>query len=235
MMLRILYQDADLVAVDKPSGFFVHPPEDPTLRVSPKSVCMNVLRDQLGQYVYPIHRIDRATSGVVLFGLNAEIAGGLGRLFQTRDIRKTYYCVSRGWTPLAGEIDRALKSESSEPLPSQTRFERLAQVELPWAHHKYTTARYSLCRAEPLTGRRHQIRRHFAGMSHPLVGDTVYGDGVHNRLFRENLGVTGLLLKAHAIEFAHPRDGRLLKIESRWSGGWHRIFDLFGVCPYTSR
>ncbi len=224
MPLRILYQDPDLVVVDKPAGYHVHPPEDQKHKISSQVNSLRILRDQLGCYVYPVHRLDRATSGVLVFALSPESAGELGKKFQTREIIKTYFCVTRGWTEDSGMIDYSC---------AQTQYETLVRVELPFSTKRYERSRYSLVRVRPLTGRMHQIRKHFAHLSHHLIGDTVYGDGEQNRIFREKLGIRRLLLKAQVIEFQHPRSGCRVRVASRWSGDWHRVFDLFGVCAFV--
>lgn len=231
MPLRVLYQDPALVAVDKPAGFQVHPPEGGKHRVSSQQNCLAILSRQLGRYVYPIHRLDRATSGVLLFALEPGVAGDLGRQFSSREIEKTYFAVARGWVPERGRIDHVLKTERGDQ-EAVTRFELLARIELPYSSGRHPSSRYSMVRAEPETGRMHQIRRHFTREAHPLIGDTRYGDGRHNRIFRDEVQIPGLLLKAHALAFRHPVTGERIRVVSRWEGRWHRIFELFGICPF---
>jgi tRNA pseudouridine65 synthase len=237
MSLRILYRDPFFVAVDKPAGFYVHPPEDKSQLISRSINCLSILRDQLGAYLYPVHRLDRATSGVLLYALDTETASRLCGLFQEKQVTKVYYAVTRGWIPDEGVIDAPLRSDfdSEERKDAVTKFSCLARMEIQSAVGRYTTARYSMARVEPLSGRMHQIRRHFAHLSHPLIGDSVYGDGKQNRFFRENLKIPGLLLKAHSLELSHPMTGELMRISGRWSGIWHRVFDHFGVCPVPTR
>jgi tRNA pseudouridine65 synthase len=234
MNFRILYQDDFFLAIDKPAGFHVHPPEDSTHKISNLYNCLYLLKRQTGRYLYPVHRIDRATSGVLLFALQSETAKFLCQLFQKQTISKTYFCVVRGWTPESGEIDHPLKSETDPSLriPALTHYRRIATLELPEAIGKYTSARYSLLRVEPQSGRKHQIRRHFAHLSYPLIGDTIYGNGEHNRFFREKLNIPKLLLKAYQISFIHPHTDLVVSIKSRWNKPWHQIFDLLGVCPW---
>jgi tRNA pseudouridine65 synthase len=224
--LRILYQDEHFVAFDKPAGFHTHPHTDPRHRVPQSRNCLAVARDQLGRYVYPVHRLDSATSGVLLFALGPEAASKLAEGFREGLIRKTYVAVTRGWT-----AEQGLHADDLDDKPSQTRFARIATVELPRPVGRYATSRYSLVRAEPLTGRHHQIRRHFTRASHPLVGDTTYGDGHHNLAMRETLGQAALMLKAYRVDFAHPLTGEPVRIHSLWNGVWQRAFDLFGACP----
>jgi tRNA pseudouridine65 synthase len=155
-------------------------------------------------------------------------------MFQFHQVKKTYYCVVRGWTETSEVINYPLRSESENELriPAITSYERIAKVELPYPVGRYPTTRYSLLRVQPKSGRKHQIRRHLVHLSHPLIGDTVYGDGEHNRFFREHLSVSNLLLKAYTVEFPHPQTQEPVKISSRWNKTWHQIFDLFGQCPF---
>ena len=232
MSFRILHQDPFLVAVDKPAGFHVHPPEDPTVHISQSVNCLAILRRQLDRFIYPVHRLDCATSGVLIFALDSESASKLATQFREREIQKTYYAVARGWVSDAEMIDRPLKSEDRQSeLPSVTRIGCFARIEMPHSVGRYSSARYSLVRAEPETGRLHQIRRHLAGSGHPIVGDSVHGDGAHNRYFRNELKIPSLLLKAQSLKLRHPRTEEPLFLESRWTGKWHRVFDLFGICP----
>jgi len=225
-MLSVLYRDDQLVAVDKPSGLIVHPSG-----IAPdRDTCMSRLRDQLGRWVYPVHRLDRGASGVLVFGLDPEAARTLAVAFAERRVRKEYLAVVRGVTPEAGEIDHPLPPEtgSGTPLGARTTFERLAQVELPYAVGRYPVARYALVRALPETGRMHQIRRHLAHLRHPIVGDVNYGDGKHNRLFRERLGVRRLLLHARALDLPHPGTGERLRIEAPLPDDMEALFRGFG-------
>ena len=238
-VFRILYQDPHYVAIDKPAGFHVHPPEDKAHRISKSVNCLALLRDQLGTYLYPVHRLDRATSGVLIFGLSSEAAKKLSESFTRQEVQKTYYCVTRGWILEKNRISRPLKSEQSSEEPSYldsiTDINPLARIELPIAVGPYSSCRYSLVEVQPKTGRRHQIRRHLEHISHPLVGDTVYGRTEHNRIFKEHLGISGLLLKAYSLEFIHPFYNHSIRIISKWNGAWHRVFNLFGVCPYPTQ
>lgn len=238
MNFRILYQDDYLVAVDKPSGYHVHPPEDFNHRISKSVNCLYLLNKQLNTYLYPVHRLDRATSGVLIFALKPDTAQLLCGLFQKQEIKKTYFCVVRGWTQENGVIDHALKSEkfkeNGQRLQATTSYRRSSQSIIHHAVSKYPSGRYSLVCAEPHSGRMHQIRRHFAHISHPLIGDSVYGDSDHNRLFKEKLNIKGLLLKAYSIEFVHPHTQVNLKITARWNGLWHQVFDIFEMCPYDA-
>ncbi len=227
----ILAREKDFVAITKPPGFHVHQPEFPRRRVSRDVTCLPILRAQIDEYLFPVHRIDVATEGVLVFALNKESASAISRQFQAGQIKKTYFAIVRGWTEDEGTIDIPLELDSTNvPVPSVTRYKTHQRVELPFAVGKrHSSARYSLVEAWPETGRYHQIRRHFARLSHPLVGDREHGDSNHNRFFREKLGEGGLWLKAHAIEFTHPSNGTNVRIESDWSERWSRIFGKLGL------
>jgi tRNA pseudouridine65 synthase len=236
MKFRILFQDAHLVAIDKPAGFHVHPPQDATHRISPGLNGLRIVRDQLGQYVYPVHRIDPATSGVVIYALSSEMASLLSRQFRDQELVKTYIAVTRGWIHEETRIDTPLVKPGTlnpaDPKESLTTLVPLARVELPFANSQHPTSRYSLVWVNIESGRWHQIRRHLARISHPIIGDTVHGHGEHNRIFREHLALRMLCLKAAQLSFLHPVTGDPVTLRSRWGGSWHQLFERFGVCPY---
>jgi tRNA pseudouridine65 synthase len=233
VQLRILYQDESIIAVDKPAGFHVHPPEDTRHKIPKMQNTLFVLGRQIDAKLYPVHRLDRATSGVLVFALSSESASGLARQFGAGTVEKTYYAVTRGWTEDRGEITHPLKAEHDETLlrESLTEYETIGRIELPVPVAPHPTSRYSLVRVHPRTGRMHQIRRHFRHLSHPLIGDSIYGDNDHNKLFRERLGGRALLLKAQEIRFTHPMTGEAMRITGKWNQPWHQLFDLFGLCP----
>lgn len=223
--LSILFQDENLVAIDKPSGLLVHKTELSRERVT----AMSILRDQLGQWVYPAHRLDRATSGVLVFALSPEAARAIGLLFQEKKVFKAYYAIVRGHMADEGVIDHPLReSEDHERVPAVSRFKTLRRVELPHAVGRYATARYSLVRVETDTGRLHQVRKHLCSVFHPIVGDTTYGDGRHNKFFRAELGQARLFLHARDLRLTHPYAGAALSLESPWPAEYLALFDRFG-------
>ena len=234
---NILHLEENFVAIEKPPGFHVHQPERPRRRVSPDIVCLPNLRDQLSLYLYPVHRLDVGTDGVLVFALNKFSAGGLCKQFQLGHVKKTYFAIVRGYTEDEGVIDIPLELDSTGELAeSLTRYKTHARVELPFAVGKrHASARYSLVEAFPETGRFHQVRRHLARLSHPLLGDCVHGDSHHNRFFRTELESPGLWLKAMTIDFSHPTTGERVKIQSAWTDRWHHVFDKLGfVAPGES-
>lgn len=208
--LAILHHDARLVAVDKPAGMVVHrsewcPDGEPVLQR---------LRDQIGQRLYPVHRLDRATSGVLVFALDPDAARHLADQFAAHTIDKRYVAIVRGWPDATGVIDSPLAEDPSAPShPAVTEYTRCECVELPIAVGRYATARYALVDVRPRTGRMHQIRRHFAHLRHPIVGDVRYGDGRHNRMWRGVLHTPGMMLRAVSIAFEGP-GGEAVRIDA---------------------
>ena len=203
MTFDVIHRDDSIVAINKPSGLLVHRSGLAADRVT----CMTLLRDELGEWVYPVHRLDRGASGVLLFALNSDAAALLSAQFADRSTIKNYLAVVRGWAPPEAVVDYPLDDDErlgSPRVEARTSLRRLATVELEHAVGRYTTARYSLVDASPHTGRRHQIRRHLAHLRHPIIGDSVHGDGHHNRFFRETLGIDRLLLHGRTLTFDHP-------------------------------
>jgi tRNA pseudouridine65 synthase len=218
--LEILYRDEALVAINKPSGLLVH--RTPLDREA-RQFAVQRLRDQLGQPVFPAHRLDRATSGVLLFALTPEVHALLSRAFGDGAVDKHYVALVRGWPPPALTIDHPLTrldddggdaERRGEPQAAVTELARLASAELPIRVDRYPGSRYALVALRPRTGRRHQLRRHLKHADHPIIGDTTYGQGRHNRLFRERFGCQRLLLAAVALAFAHPLHGARLEIRA---------------------
>jgi len=223
--LDVLYEDASLVVVNKPSGVLVHRSGEAPDRVT----CMQLLRNQLGHHVFPLHRLDRQTSGVLVFARDAEAAARLCALFAEGAVSKRYLAVVRGWCEEAVTVDRPLRDEDSEvERDAVTRVRLLARVELPVAVGPYESARFSLVEACPETGRRHQIRRHLRSISHPIVGDTRHGEGRQNRLFREHFGVERMLLHALALEFTDPGTGLRVNVEAPLDTVFLGVCERFG-------
>lgn len=226
MSFEILYVDDWLCAVNKPPGIMVHR----SSIGNDRAFVLQKLRDQLGRRVWPVHRLDRATSGVLLFALGPESARPIGQAFMDRRVDKAYLAVVRGWLDEGGAIDHPLaRHKQAEPREARTGYRRLATCELEIPVGDFETARYSLVEAVPETGRRHQIRRHFKHISHHLIGDTTYGDGRHNRLFRQHLDCHRMLLHASRLEIDHPHDGRRLVLQAPLDGEFARVAeDVFG-------
>lgn len=222
--LSILHIDERLCAVAKPTGVMVHATNISTDRV----FVTDLLAERLGRRVRAVHRLDRATSGVLLFALDREAAAELGRQFRAAAVAKRYLAVVRGWMDDAGTIDRPLQRRRGAPQPAVTRYRCLARTELPVAVPPHETARYSFVEAVPESGRRHQIRRHFNALAHPIVGDVNHGDRRHNRLFRTRFGCHRLLLHAERLTFRHPADGRPLTIAAKPPEDFRSVTDSLG-------
>lgn len=232
-MLTVIFEDENFIAIDKPPGFHVHPPENSLWRVPREKVCLYQVRDYVKGYVFPIHRLDAATGGVLIFGKTSDAAARFQILIQNQTVTKKYLAVARGFTKPTDEIKKPLLSDSSDLLlDSHTVFSTLSTVELPYAvGKKHTSARYSLVHVEPKTGRYHQIRRHFASESHPIIGDIKHGDSHHNRFFRETLEIPGLLLHSFSLVFNHPYNQNQVTIETNWSDRWSKVFTHFQYEP----
>ncbi|GAB1393511.1 tRNA pseudouridine(65) synthase TruC [Rhodocyclaceae bacterium] len=209
-MLPILYQDDHLVAIDKPPGLLVHRSD---IDRHETRFAVQLLRDQLGRRVYPAHRLDKGTSGILLFAFEPAIVKTLAGQFETGTVEKTYHAVVRGWPPEAGTIDHPLARKyddygrhlpTADAQPALTHYRRLATVELPVAVDRYPTSRYALVELKPQTGRQHQLRRHMKHIGHPIIGDATHGKGIHNRFFQHAFGCQRLLLACVRLSFLHP-------------------------------
>jgi len=230
--LPILYRDEHLVAVDKPSGLFVH--RSPLTR-GVHTFAVQRLRRQLGTKVYPIHRLDRATSGVLLFGLDPETTRAVSAQFAAGLVAKRYCAIVRGHPPESGTIDHPVApAKSDRKRPALTHFRRLRVAELDAAVGRYETARYALLAMAPRTGRRHQLRRHCAHLAHPIIGDTTYGDRFHNRHFRGAFDSHRLLLAAMSLGIIHPASDTPLRIESPWPTEWAHLCKALGWIAPTA-
>lgn len=205
-----------------------------------KIFALQLVRDMVGQYVYPVHRLDKPTSGVLVFALSSEIASKLSKEFMAGNVQKEYLAIVRGYIHKMDIIDYALKvlldkksdrdrRNIEECQKAITAYERLATLELPYQVSRYPVARYSLVKLLPKTGRKHQLRRHLKHIFHPIVGDTKYGRGEHNKLFREKFNCHRLLLHANKIEFTHPTTKQRLIIEADLDDTFTKIVKLFTV------
>ena len=203
-MLEVLYEDPELIAVQKPSGLLVH---RTALAPRDRSVVLQALRDQRGERLYPVHRLDRATSGLLLLARSAPAHARWSQCFAERQVAKSYLALIRGWLPDAGTIDYPLAAPGRDRASARsalTEFTTLGRVELPVRVDRYPTSRYALMQLSAHTGRTHQLRRHLNHVSHPIIGDTSYGQGRHNRFFRERFASQRLLLAAVELTLAPP-------------------------------
>jgi len=217
-MLDILYLDDYLAVVDKPAGWLVH--RTPLDKGESRFV-LQTLRDQIGQPVWPVHRLDKGTSGVLVFALSAEVARTLGQAFEGGEgLQKTYRAIVRGWPADALFIDHPLKrmpddmrSQREEIQAAQTRLRTLQRGTLPIAQGQFPTLRWAEIELQPLTGRRHQLRRHMKHIAHPIIGDATHGKGPLNRAVAAHLGAGRLWLHALRLQLAHPITSSALTLE----------------------
>lgn len=211
-MIPILYRHEKYLALDKPSGLSVHRGWD----ASSENV-ISVLREQEQRFVYPVHRLDRATSGVLLIGLHESSVAPLSKIFAEGLVQKTYLCLVRGHTPNEGLVDSPVPKDpeksSSLKVEAQTAFRTLKTFSFQHQDEAFMR-KFSLVEAKPLTGRSHQIRRHMRHLQCPIVGDTTYGNSQLNRFAREHLDVQRLFLHASELAFRCPFDDRAQDLES---------------------
>ena len=238
--LPIVYRDDSLIAVHKPAGLLVH---RSALDRHETRFALQILRDQIGQLVYPVHRLDKGTSGVLLFALDREVGRLLNSQFERGEVSKRYLAVVRGYPPASGDIDHPLQrmadehagiAASAAAQPAQTRYRRLATVELPVRVDRYPSSRYALVELSPLTGRWHQLRRHMKHIAHPIIGDATHGKGRHNRLFQELFGHPRLLLAATEMRLAHPLSGEALHLHAGLAADFAEVIGRLGWGEWAS-
>lgn len=231
--LNVIYQDDYIVAIDKPPGLLVHrSPIDKHETV----FAVQTLRDQLGKYVYPAHRLDRPTSGVLLFSFSSDMAAQLGQQMMDKQVTKAYHAIVRGFVHHSGLIDYALKYRYDKiadkhkrpqqpPQQATTVYQSVSQFEVPEPVGKYQSARYSLVKLMPSTGRKHQLRRHMAHIRHPILGDTTHGDGKQNKFAKTYFNFTNLALSCTLMGFVHPVTQKWISINSEIHGEMRRFTD----------
>lgn len=235
-MLEIIYQDEWLVAVNKPAGMLVH---RSWLARHESQFVMQTLRDQLGQPVYTVHRLDKPTSGILLFALSSGVARHLSLQFAEGCVTKCYHAIVRGWIQNAGVLDYPLLEQRDKIADSQatsepkwqsaiTHYQPLARCEQPFPIGRYATSRYTLMALQPKTGRKHQLRRHMSHLRHPIIGDTAHGDLKQNRGMAKHFSAKGLLLHASRLTLKHPNNGKILLLQASPDEQWRRLFIQFG-------
>jgi tRNA pseudouridine65 synthase len=232
MEWSVIYRDERILAVHKPAGIHVHPSPFDRGELS----LVEVIEASLGLKPYTVHRLDRPTSGVLLFALDHDAAAFLGAAFRERRVEKTYWAVVRGWMPeTVATFDVQLDVKFSEKTDAETSFRPLESYEAPWARRGFPTFRFGLVEARPVTGRRHQIRQHCDDLRHPILGDTVWGDTGMNRWLgtqfeREGRTFGGLQLWCRRLVVPHPDTGLSVSLESPlWPQeqerlSWYRSF-----------
>lgn len=229
-LLPILYQDAYLVAINKPAGMLVH---RSWLDRHETRFAMQTLRDQIGQHVYPVHRLDRPTSGVLLFALSSDTARHITAEWTAKTVHKTYLAVVRGWLsgcaridyPLKEPLDKIADCHANAHKPAQsaiTDYQSLGLAELAYPCGPHPSSRFSLLRLSPHTGRKHQLRRHMKHLFHPIIGDSNYGDKKQNRAFAQHSGIGRLMLHAESLQLNHPISATPLHIHAPTDAAWQQ-------------
>lgn len=248
--INILYEDEHLVAIHKPAGLLVH---RSYLARKEKYFALQMTRDMVGCHVFPVHRLDRPTSGVLLMGKTSEIANQLCQQIAAHLVDKHYFALVRGHMHDKGELDYPLRleldkvadkfaSQDKEAQAAVTRYAPILNAELPVSCGRYPTSRFALIDLQPITGRKHQLRRHMAHLRHPILGDTTHGDGKQNQLFRTQFELRRLWLMAYKLTFTHPITGKYMQIQTQMEPEWGAVFaglgwgndDLVKLKPYMA-
>lgn len=222
-MLEIIYRDEHLIAINKPHNLLVH--RSP-IAADAEEFALQILRDQVGVKVYPAHRIDRKTGGVLLFALDKDTEKAMQQQFMNNQVHKKYMAIVRGHTPDSGEIDYPLRKENGTLQDAFTAYRTLQHAELPVPFGKHETSRYSLIEAEPTTGRMHQLRKHLAHIFHPIIGDRTHGCNKQNKLFKEKWEMTTMLLHASELSFSHPVTDQAITIKAAIQPGFLEVMAL---------
>jgi tRNA pseudouridine65 synthase len=222
-MLDIIYRDEHLIAINKPHGLLVH---RSTIAADAEEFALQLLRDQVGLKVNPVHRLDRATGGALLFAFDKEVEIAMQKQFSDNLVSKKYLAIVRGYTPDSENIDYPLRKENGSVQEAFTSYTTLKRAEIAVPLGKHDTSRYSLVEVRPTTGRMHQIRKHLSHVNHPIVGDTTHGCNKQNKLFREKWTMNTLLLHAATLSFKHPVTGAALIINAPVNTEFGRIMSL---------
>ena len=226
-MLEILYQDEYIIAINKPSGLLVH---KSFYARDAKIFAIQELRNQIGgQHVYPIHRLDRKTSGVLLFALDKEALKIMNDRFATREVEKKYLAILRGWSPDELTIDYDLTNDDGVKQNAITYFRRLQKAEIELEFNNHPTSRYSLVEAIPETGRMHQLRKHFKHILHPILGSRPHGCNKQNKLWLENFELKGMMLHAHQLVFNHPITNERIILNATVNEEFEKVADILGL------
>lgn len=241
MALPVLFQDEDVVVVNKTSGLLVH---RSAIDRHATEFAMQTVRDQIGRAVYPVHRLDRPTSGALVFALSSRAARSLAEAFAGGEVSKEYIAIVRGVPPREVILDYALKEEldaksdamartDKPPQNAVTAFQTLASYEFQTPVDKFPTSRYALVQARPQTGRKHQIRRHLHHLGHPIIGDVMYGSGKHNRFFRTELQSHRLLLACTQVSFPHPNGKHIQTVRAPLAEEFLKVVKTLGWDAYV--
>lgn len=222
-MLEIIYQDEYLIAINKPHGLLVH---QSSIARDATEFALQMLRDQVGKHVSPVHRLDRKTSGILLFAFDKVTEVAMQQQFMNAETEKKYLAILRGFSPDAMDIDYPLAKENGTLQEAFTAFRTLQRAEIEVPFGKHLTSRYSLVEARPTTGRMHQLRKHFSHILHPIIGDRTHGCNKQNKLFLEKWNMTTMLLHASELSFIHPITSAPVHLKAELHDEFKRVMDF---------
>jgi len=226
MKIDILFEDDFILVVNKPNNVLIH--KSYYARNITTPTLLHILKEQIGVALFPVHRLDRKTSGILILAKQKEIVAEFQELFNENKIQKTYIAIVRGIVESSSIIDSPVKNPDTKVYKkAETHCKPMFSKELDIPVHPYETSRYSLVQLSPSTGRMHQLRIHLNKVSHPIVGDYKYGDRFHNRMFENEFNCHNLFLHAVLLEFTHPKSNNHIKISAPFPSDWNKIFDLF--------
>jgi tRNA pseudouridine65 synthase len=222
-MLDIVYQDDHLIAINKPHGLLVH---RSSIANDAKEFALQLVRDQIARWVSPVHRLDRKTGGLLLFAFEKDVEIAMHKQFQEGLVSKKYIAVVRGYAADQLDIDYPLMKENGTMQDAFTSFVTLNRAELDIPLGNHPTSRYSLVEASPTTGRMHQLRKHFAHIFHPIIGDRKHGCNKQNRFFKQEWEMTTMLLHASELKFNHPVTGAEVLLKAPLQEEFIRVMNL---------
>jgi len=227
MSLDIIFEDQFIICVNKPNNMVVHHAYH-SRNVADETCLLQLIQAEKGIKVYPIHRLDRKTSGIILLAKETTNVSKFQELFTNNEIEKTYYGVVRGFSPESKIIDSPVKGrDASIHKDALTYLKTLEQIVLEIPVKPYDSSRYSLVELKPKTGRMHQLRVHTNKISHPLIGDIKYGDKNHDLMFEENFGWKNMFLHAGHLKFKHPFSEEVLILKANFPKDWISLFEEF--------
>lgn len=225
-MLEIIYEDDHLIAINKPHGLLVH---QSSIARDATEFALQMLRDQVGRHVSPVHRLDRKTSGILLFAFDKDTEIAMHQQFMNTQTIKKYLAILRGFAPESMDIDYPLAKENGTMQDAFTSFKTLQHAEINVPFGKHATSRYSLVEATPKTGRMHQLRRHFSHILHPIIGDRTHGCNKQNKFFLERWNMSTMLLHASELTFTHPVTSESIHLKAALHDEFKRVMDFMNI------
>ncbi|MDX1349889.1 MAG: pseudouridine synthase [Putridiphycobacter sp.] len=229
IVIETVYEDAWLKIINKPSNLIVHHSKY-ARNIDEESLCQLLNKTSEEENLHPIHRLDRKTSGLIVFAKDKTIIQPTQALFNSNDFQKTYVALVRGHVLTAGLLDFPIRAdEATTYKDAETQYKPLHHFEVPIPVQPYPSARYTLLQLQPKTGRMHQLRKHMNKFSHPIIGDPKYGNRHHNHMFIDELGIGNLFLHAHQVSFPHPINGKTINVTGRFPEFWRSMLKQLNV------